>query len=238
MGNKMSFLMNYSQYLRDIDNLSNQDDISMYEDFKQHSKNGNLVLTEGLIKTYPLRKSIDIIKKRFPNLIVEEDKDGEIYVEGDMLELKNYIPLFNNLGYFISLYTINGTDWIKDYDDNTKPSAIYLEPKYDIEVEVPKILYHASPLKFKDKISKIGFIPKSGNKLSKHPDRIYVTDNLQTAIYFGENIKVEEGDGYCIYEIDGRYINKLYSDINLRSNGFYIIQNISPECFKIIKEVI
>lgn len=238
MGNKMSFLMDYNQYLKNIDILSEKDDISMYENFKQHSKNGYLVLTEGLIKTYPLEKSINIIKKRFPNLIIEIEKDGEIYVEGDMIELKNYIPLFNNLGYFISTYTINGTDWIKDYDDNTKPLAIYLEPKYDIEIDsIPNILYHASPLKFKEKILKIGFIPKTGNKISKHPDRIYLTDDLKTAIYFGENIKKEQGDGYCIWKIDGRCLSNLYSDINLRNNGYYTLGNISPIYFELIKEL-
>ena len=236
MGNKISFLMDYNQYLKNIDILSEKDDISMYENFKQHSKNGYLVLTEGLIKTYPLEKSINIIKKRFPNLIIEIEKDGDIYVEGDMVELKNYIPLFNNLGYFISTYTINGSDWVKEYDDDTKPSALYLEPKYDIEIsQIPDILYHASPLKFKDKIFKIGFIPKTGNKLSNHPDRIYLTDDLKTAIYFGENIKKEQGDGYCIWRIDGKSLSNLYSDINLRNNGYYTLSNIPPKYFELVK---
>jgi hypothetical protein len=238
MGNKMSFILDYNHYLDNIEKLSTIDDISMYEKFKCQSKNGNLTLTEGLIKTHPLKTSVDIIKRRFPGLIVEIEKDGEIYIEGDMLKLKNYFPLFNNLGYFISTYTINGIDWIKDFDDNTKPSALYLEPKYDIKVEnIPKILYHASPLKYKNKILKIGFIPKTGNKLSKHPDRIYLTDNLNTAFYFGQNIKKEQGDGFCLWEIMGNCVHNLYSDINLRKGGYYTLGNISQTCFKLIKEI-
>ena len=199
MGNKMFFLMDYNQYLKNIDMLSEKDDLSMYEKFNNYIKNGSFILTEGLLKTYPLEKSARIIKNRFPYLSVELEKDGELYISGNMIDLKNYLPLFNNLGYFISSYTINGTDWLKDYDDSTKPIAIFLEPKYDIEIiNIPNILYHASPSKFRDKISKIGFIPKTGNKLSKHPDRIYLTDDLDTAISFGEIIKKEQGDNYCI----------------------------------------
>lgn len=232
----MTLLMDYNQYLKNIDILSEQDDYSMYDEFKQHYKNGKLVITEGLIKTHPLEKSVNIIKKRFPNLNIEIEKDGEIYIEGDLSLLKQYIPLFNNLGYFISTYTINGNDWLKEYNDDTKPSALYLEPIYDIEIDkIPDVLYHTSPLKFKDKILKIGFIPKTGNKLSKHPDRIYLTDNLETAFYFGENIK-KENYGYCIWKIKGECISNLYSDINLRKFGYYTINNIPPKYFELIKE--
>lgn len=238
MGNKMTFLLDYYRYMENIDKLSFSDDYKMYDNFKNQSKNGKLVLTEGLIKTHPQNISIDIIKKRFPNLNVKMEKDGEIYIEGDMVELNNYIPLFNNLGYFISMYTLNGIDWGKDYTDDTKPIAIYLEPKYDLKIDIiPKLLYHASPIKFKEKIYRIGFIPKTGNKLSKHPDRIYLTDNIEIVNYFGENIKKEYNSGYCIYEINGECISNLYSDINLRNGGYYTNGNIRPECFKLIKEI-
>ena len=234
----MEFLINYYQYMNDVDNLSLLEDSNMYDRFKKQSKNGYLIISEGLITTHPLNKSINIIKKRFPSLTVEIEEDGEIYIEGEMSELKNYIPLFNNLGYFISTYTVNGNKWEKDYTDNTRPISLYLEPKYDLKIDnIPKILYHTSPIKFRDKISKIGFIPKTGNKLSNHQERIYLTDDLNTAISFGKNIKKEHNSGYCIYEIDGSCISNLYSDINLRNNGYYTIQNISPNYFKLIEEV-
>ena len=144
MGNKMEFLINYYQYMNDVDNLSLLEDSNMYDRFKKQSKNGYLIISEGLITTHPLNKSINIIKKRFPSLTVEIEEDGEIYIEGEMSELKNYIPLFNNLGYFISTYTVNGNKWEKDYTDNTRPISLYLEPKYDLKIDnIPKILYHS-----------------------------------------------------------------------------------------------
>lgn len=235
MGDKMRFLLDYYQYIDDIELLSSEDDNKMYDKFKKHSKNGHLVLSEGLIKTHPLNKSVSIINKRFPTLKVEVEKDGEIYIEGEMQELKNYLPLFNNLGYFISLYTLNGSDWLNKYSDNTKPLALYLEPKYDIKIDnIPEFLYHTSPSRFKDKIQKIGFIPKTGNKLSKHPDRIYLIDDLNIASSFG---RAEYNTDYCIYQIKGNCVSSLYRDINLPEGGFYTNDNISPKCFKLIKEI-
>lgn len=146
------------------------------------------------------------------------------------------MPIITNLGYFISLITLDGKNWIKEYNDGSKPLGFYLEAKYDIKVKVPKLLYHTSPIKYKNKISKIGFIPKTGNKKSNHPDRIYLTDDLKTAFDFGLNIRRELLEGFCIYEINGDCITNLYSDVNLRNSGFYTLQNIKPESFRLIKE--
>lgn len=234
MGNKLKFLKEYNSYIENIENLNNKDDLIIFNDLNKQMKNGSLII-EGLITTHPIDKSINIIKRRFPYLNVEKEDDGEIYIEGEMKELKTYLPLFNNLGYFISKFIIDNT-WIKEFDEDTKPIALFLEPKYDLKIEpIPNILYHVSPITFKDKISKIGFIPKTGNKLSNHPDRIYLTDKLDIALYFGMNIKKEQNIGYCIYEIDGKYLNNLYSDINLKEGGYYTLENISPKYFKLIK---
>jgi len=231
----MNFLFDYYKYIKNVDSLDTSTDLKVYNMFKKHTKNDSLVIVEGLITTHPIKKSVDIIKRRFPKLSVKVEDEGEIYIEGEMKKLKNYIPLFTNLGYFVSLYTINGQDWIKEYSDNIKPIALYLEPKYDLKIDViPEKLYHSSPIKFKDKISKIGFIPKTGNKLSNHPDRIYLTDSLDTAINFGYNIIKS---GFCVYEINGSNIKNLYSDINLRNSGYYTQENISPNNFNLIKEI-
>jgi len=238
MGDNFKFLFEYNDYLKnDVEN--SEKELYIYNEIKKRTKFDKLVLSEGLIFTYPALKSIEIIKRRFPELIVKLEPDGEIYIENhsNTKELKKYLPLFTNLGYFVSIYTIDGQRWIKNYDENSKPIALYLEAKYDLKVEVPEKLYHASPIKYKEKISKIGFIPKTGNKKSAHPDRIYLTSSLETAIKFGENIKEEDGYDCCIYEIDGKCIQNLYSDVNLREQGYYTLQNIPPKCFKLIKEI-
>ncbi len=234
--NKFQFILEYQEYIKHVNELFHVDDKLMYEKFLSQSKNGHLVLLEGLITTHPIDKSVNIIKNRFPNLNIKIENDGEIYIDGNFGELKKYLSLFTNLGYFISLFTIDGEKWLKNYDNGTKPIALYLEPLYDLEMIVPTKLFHTSSFKHKYKISKIGFIPKTGNKLSNHPDRIYLTDNFNVAYNFGLHIKKETGEGFCVYEINSDCINYIYSDINLKNGGYYTKQNISPKCFKIIKE--
>lgn len=235
----MKFLLDYYQYMNDIENLSDIEDIEIYNEISVQSKFGRLALVEGLIMTHPLNKSIDIIKKRFNELNPQIEKDGEIYIEGEFDELKKYLPLFTNLGYFIPTYTIDGQEWIKEYSDNTKPIALYLEPKYDYEVSLPIILYHASPLRFKNKILKYGLSPRTSNRLVNHPDRIYLSDSIKKAYDFGLYLKKDNSgyyeDGFCIYSVDGSKISKLYSDINFREGGYYTTNNISDA--KLEKEI-
>lgn len=177
-------------------------------------------------------------------MTIEVEVDGEIYIENQPPQkLEKYLPIITNLGYFISKLTINGQEWIKEYDNDTKPIAFILEAKYDYEVEIPENLYHASPIRFKDKIVKFGLTPKTGNKISNHPERIYLTDDLNKAIDFGNYFR-EESDsdwyksGYCVYSVKGTGISKLYSDVNFRKGGFYTLNNIKSENIKLIKEFI
>ena len=150
--------------------------------------------------------------------------------------------LITNLGYFISKLTIDGQEWIKEFDSDAKPIAFILEAKYDYEGEIPNTLYHASPIRFKDKIFKFGLTPKSGNKLSNHPERIYLTDDINKAITFGNYLKEEDNvwykNGYCIYSINGTGLSKLYSDVNFRQGGYYTLNNIKLENIKLVKEFI
>ena len=236
MGNTFEFILEYRDYISNIEKGDKDDYI--YDEILKRTKFGKLSILEGLIFTHPIDKSTNILKKRFFELEVEIEDEGGIYIEiKEPNKIGKYLPIITNLGYFISLYTLDGSNWLKDYNNDTEMIAFYLEPKYDLKVDVPHVLYHVSPIKFKDKISKIGFIPKTGNKISKHPERIYLTDDLKTAISFGDNIKSETNSGYCIYKISGDCIENLYSDINLRSGGFYTLQNISPDNFELIKEI-
>lgn len=237
----MQFLIDYFQYIENLDTNQLKDEF-IYNEIIKRTKFGRLSLLEGLITTHPLSKSVDIIKKRFPKLSVEIESDGEIYIEGEFDELDKHLPIFTNLGYFISTYTIDGNEWLKDFTGEIKPIALYLEPKYDYLIEeIPKVLYHTSPIKFKNKILKSGLTPRSGSKISNHPERIYLTDSLLIAYNFGLRLKKEKNsyyeDGFCIYSIDTKEISDLYSDINLREGGYYILTNISPDNLKLEKEI-
>jgi hypothetical protein len=242
MGNTFNFILEYRDY---IDNIENSDkDKYIYNEILKRTKFGSLSIVEGLIYTQPNDKSVSILKRRFPELKLEIEEDGEIFIENQPPHsLKKYLPIITNLGYFISKITKNGQEWIKEYDINSKPIGFVIEPKYDYQVEIPDILYHASPIKFKHKILKSGLTPKSGNKLSNHPERIYLTDDLNKAINFGNYLKDCENNqwyenGYCVYLVKGEGVSKLYSDVNFRQGGYYTMNNIKPENIKIIKEFV
>lgn len=193
MGNTLKFLIEYNEYLEDLENSTK--DNYIYNEIKKRTKFDNLVITEGLIKTYPPDKSVNILNKRFPELKLEIEKDGEIFIENQPKKsIKHYLPLITNLGYFISNITLNGKEWLKDYDEDLKPIAFILEPKYDYQVSIPKKLYHASPIKFKDKVLKIGLTPKSGSKLSYHPERVYLTDSILECKKFTKYLIEEENN--------------------------------------------
>jgi hypothetical protein len=242
MANTFKFILEYKEY---IDNIEKSDinDSYIYNEILKRTKFGKLAIIEGLIHTHPIKKSVSILKKRFPELLIEIEEDGEIFIENQPAQkINKYLPIITNLGYFISKLTINGQEWIKEYNEETKPIAFILEAKYDYEVEIPNILYHASPIRLKDKILKWGLTPKSGSKLSNHPERIYLTDDLEKAINFGNFLKEDDNEwyknGFCVYSVKTTELSKLYSDVNFRQGGYYTLNNIKPQNIDLIKEFI
>lgn len=242
MRKKMLFLLEYGDYLRNIINKTEIDDLNIYNQFKEE------IIVEGLLHTYPNDFSLNIILKRFKELEGNVEPDGEIFIKGDFDELKKYVPIFNNLGYFISTYTLNGDNWFKwNNDINIKPIALFLEAKFDqIINNVPEFLYHTTLDIFANKILKSGLSPKSKSKVSYHPERIYLTNDIKIAHLFGKNLlndysalmndKIKENDKiinniktYNILEINtiSLYL-KLYKDVNLINYGYYILSYIPP----------
>jgi hypothetical protein len=130
MGNTFKFLFEYNDYIKNIEN--DDKDNYIYNEILKRSKFGRLAIVEGLIFTHPSDKSIDILKRRFPELQIELESDGEIYIENQPpQELSKYLPIITNLGYFISKYTIDGEEWFIKPKENQKPIAFYIEAKYD-----------------------------------------------------------------------------------------------------------
>ena len=224
---RLDFILEYQEYIKKVLNLSEKDDEHIYEEYKKWR------IVEGLIKTHPSNKSSEIISKRFTELESNDESDGKIYVAGYFKELEKYIPLFNNLGYFISEVTFNGVKWTKDFSEKSKPIAIFLEPKYDFELQkLPNVLYHTTLLRYQNSINRYGLVPKSHSKLTKHPDRIYFTDDFYIASRFGEYLKKENGgEPYSIYKIETNGLNiNLYRDVNLVDAGFYTLDNFPNKC--------
>jgi hypothetical protein len=246
---KFLFILEYNEYIESLINskYSKFTDEYIYNCMLDNYKDKIIPIKEGLIYSQPVDTTIRVLKNKFSELEIKKYDDGDIVLSGMNDKLKKYIPLINNLGYFISNAFDDNDDAIDINKNNIEELNcyyIFIEPKYDYQVEVPNILYHVSPLKFKDKILKSGLTPKSGNKLSSHPDRIYLSSSINTCIMFGKYLLQSAGsseyykNGYCIYIIKGNGVDKLYSDINLRVGGFYTLNNISKEFITLFKEVI
>jgi len=171
--------------------------------------------------------------------------------------------MINRFGWFPSIMLMINTvgqpnnkrydeNFLKNNFRNIKNVEITYEAKYDLESNVPNKLYHLSFQEFENKILKSGLSPKSGNKLSKHLDRIYVCSNIEDCkelisrmkLNFAEikfhNKKNKINTKWIIYEIDTNLQNKpidfklrLFKDPNYK-NGYYLVDNIPPQNIKIV----
>ena len=216
-----NYIFDYIKYFENIENLSTKDDLLLYYKYKPYY--------EGLINTCDAEKSKRILTKRFPELITKIEDNGELFIQGFNKFINNYIPLINNLGYFISTLTLDGHNWIEEFNNNDYILALLLEPKYDIKLDkIPNILYHTSIDKYTKSIEKIGLIPKSKIKLSNHPDRIYVTINLLQAKLFA-NYHLNNNENPIIWKINTLGLNlTLFKDLNFTPGGYYLLGNIPP----------
>lgn len=171
-------------------------------------------------------------------------------------KLKFIIQLCNNFGYFPSYYylTLNTNQQIKDkYNlnqilsfDNIIELDIIFESKFGNELEIPNIMYHLTKKKYIEKIFKYGLSPKSHNKLSIHPDRIYINYNINDCYNLYKRFKSFDkqnniNDEYVILEINLNepYYNdlkngfRIYKDEN--SIGVYTYNNIRKNDIKDIE---
>ena len=122
---KFSFIFDYMDYIDNIFEKKLIDDIEIYEQFEKN------FIKEGLITSQPLDKTIRILKNRF-NIKAEIMGDNEIVLSELENPLDFYLPIINNLGYFISLKSSNG-EWY-NYSDkvDSKIDSVQIEAKYTL----------------------------------------------------------------------------------------------------------
>jgi len=214
-------------------------------------------LKEGLITTHDITKyssiitdfldqinikhSIDIIDKLEFKLIIETN-------DMDLIEVINHNCY--TLGYFPSYYWItlsndmkNGFKEINTLPINTKNVSIKYEGKYEEglyknTVICPDKLYHLSYQENKEGILKKGIYPKSKKRLSNHPERIYLFDDLNNYNVLLKQLKISDNTKkeYLLLEIncsDSKLF--LHTDPNYRI-GYFTYDNINPKNIIILKE--
>lgn len=200
-------------------------------------------ISEGLTMTAPTKKSVKILKRKFPDYYIGILPDGEIEISAGR---KDYIDDFTSieqickpLGWYIS-HGVDGGSYFK-YGNNDfyehNYDEIILKPKFDPKefFSKPTITYHVSPKRSVDKILRIGLVPKHRDKTTHHPDRVYLTDELELAWGLKKQFERMSGLEYEILKVDMKNLNiKLYSDIDSRTFGYYTLENIPPKNISIL----
>ena len=161
----------------------------------------------------------------------------------------------NNLGWFVATYLVNEYPYHKkifEIDqfkrDISKYSLMFmvLEAKYDLEIDgyyLPENMFHVTPSKHEEKIGKIGLVPKSQSKISKHPERIYLTKTEKEAESLADIFAVDENDkDFVIYSVDMKELIesnngiRFFQDPNL-GGGIYTLSNIPKKFLSVVKRI-
>jgi hypothetical protein len=208
----------------------------------------NLNLTEGLIKTTNVGKTLNILEKKYSSKFIFSKSKNSFSIKTfstDINTLNNgIIKDANNLGWFPSY--IETEEYTGKWNEKYfKEGEIKLrfEAKFDEEIveNIPDILYHITPTQNADKILKIGLVPKSRSKASYHPDRVYLSKDLEDIENLGEMFYQKTGvKDWSILKIKtdmipGDYL-KLYTDPNY-INGYYTLNNIPPQAIEKVKDI-
>lgn len=217
------------------------------------------LITEFLY-TVDSHKVVPIIEKEFGNeikLSIFNSKGSDIIFAKTFVPLKDVadrlIEKMNIYGYFIAGVS-NGFK-LEKYNDlpegwiNRSDLTMKFDPKYNTEYTPKGKIYHLTPDVNYRKIKLLGLTPKTQGKISDHPGRIYLYEEL----YEGNdnvNLVTELWDKYkykkivefmYLLEIDLSKLkdHKFFVDPNFSmGNAFWTFQNIPPYAITYIDKII
>ena len=214
------------------------------------------LINEGLIKTWPIEKTISILRSHKIECDIFEDENVFHAMFG---KVSNRIPeeifaLVNNMGWFPSYVYYLKNEQIKDkgkfQDDEFKENyekydevMIRFEAKYDIRIEkIPRYLYHVTSRERGLKIMTLGLIPKAHSIASNHPERIYLgrdPDDLETMIRTHPDSWKKSRDGkFTILKINTQMIPRyfqIYNDPNGKGHGVFTLNTIPKSAIDVVR---
>lgn len=220
-------------------------DNHLYLDFS--NKNYKVNLKEGQYKTYPPLTALRYIK----NLFMMDDSQIRI-VDGirDVPEEKRlwvvYYDVYDNkkkmekamlyCGYTLSKEEIRNDDVIEQiYIPINLPNLDDIVRKYDF-------ITHITPVYNRDKILRMGFVPKNKNEMFSYTDRVFFfkgdtpyEEILYQAIKFDEGLENKRNEHvYTIFLIDTKKIPNyvsFHTDLTYPC-GIYTTENVPPTVIK------
>jgi hypothetical protein len=212
-----------------------------------------IMIYDGLEMTHSIESALNNLLRQWGMngsvTYQEQDETIKMIVQSSIDEDKfNSVirHIENVLGYFPSHITTPTTNFKYEYRAaskllNSPPFAIYFDAKYDQEISkkaMPDIIYHISPSVHVKKILKIGLVPKTKNKLSTHPARIYFTTSLNSVKGLLGNDAFKKSTEFTIFAVNFADMKKtrkvrFFSDPAYSVNGIYTYENIPPKYLSI-----
>lgn len=220
-------------------------------------------LHEGLIVTHDIATTLSILKSSNVNVCFpSKDKFSVKFDSTKPKTTKRWFGLINNMGWYAA--TIQGLpsgpdtenvafthERLEEHIYDFKGFLITYEPKFEMEVELPKYLYHVTPKKNLDRITKQGLTPRDDvSKRTYHPPRIYFSDSEQGVIELAKVIAPEDleadsnkladrGVGVILKIITSNLpaYFKLFNDPNYKNKGYFTVNNVPPQLIRVVKEV-
>ena len=204
------------------------------------------LLNEGLIKTYPVFDTINMITHHY-HLYGGLERNVSVMTN----DYVNFI-IRVRLNIKWACYWTMREDIVKTmevcgwypaeqlFDKSAQEVIFSFEPKYPETITLApdaNFVYHASPEKYLDKILTNGLVPKSKNAILKYPDRIYLTTDFENACIMARRLestnRKTEGvpnNRYVVYAIER---DKLPQSLNFYPDQQYAgvvwtYDNISP----------
>ena len=171
-------------------------------------------------------------------------------------ELENLFKWINNLGWYIAKFLIwsDSPKWDKFdieqfwkmYKNHNKNFVFEIEPKFDEGTPITffdDAFYHISPTKHEKKILKIGLVPKTKEKISAHPERVYLVKKIVDAVALADIFSdIDKEHQYTLFKVNMKSAKennsaiRLFLDPNF-SNGVFTLSNIPPQFLKVLKRI-
>ena len=220
-------------------------------------------INEGLIRTYDMNTSVSILKKwynsmtNYFNISILNNDTFEITII-DKISTSLFSILIrdvNNLGYFPSVvYLVNENNMTNkfnyDFDKinniimskNIIKLILVCEKKFDDEVIISDIIYHVCKEQNISKILKNGLSPRSKNRISTHPERVYFCLDIESCEDLIDRFKINDKiknlpeQNYKILEIDIPDLDRkiiFRKDPNMSKDGIYTYNNIPNKIIKL-----
>ena len=200
-------------------------------------------LQEGLIRTYPIDKTISYVKSYFK---LNDDQIQKAQGENGVSHIVVFIPMIGNntvqvqramslCGYYLGYNTEVETEYGKWLQMQFE-AKVQEDASKQIRQEETKLL-HLTPLYNLSKIQKIGFSPRCKNELFNYPSRVYFLRGSmkeEDVINIGHqlcdyNSSIGNTGEYVLFTVDLTKIPhnvKLFLDPNY-PYGIYTDSNIS-----------